>query len=374
MGSFEKSIGGIGLKVFKGFVLEKDLDPEKIDRQSVKNILVILRHQMGDLLCAAPMMRSLKSFYPEAKLILVTKSSTNYEKIFTGSNAIADEVLIYEKGFEKFINLSKALSENKIDLAVVPSTVTFSSTNHLIAHYSGARIRVGVKTKNYEENKTAYLLNVKSDFNWNENKIHQVERNLDIIRQLKINPGCNKIKIIPEQISLEKVKVFFDENLIDRNKKLIVLHTGAAKKENVWPAAKFAELIYMIHNNYSSEILISEGPIDKKYVAELTRILKQKYGVSRYFIVGKDLTELVSVLSLSDLFVSNDTGVMHLASGLEIPIIALFGPTKAYEWGPLGENKISIQAAGGNMATITVTSVYNHCSGILSGKKAQKTQ
>jgi ADP-heptose:LPS heptosyltransferase len=57
---------------------------------------------------------------------------------------------------------------------------------------------------------------------------------------------------------------------------------------------------------------------------------------------------------------------MHLASGFKLPVIGLFGPTKAYEWGPLGKNKASIQASGGNLKNINISGVFETSIGILS--------
>jgi ADP-heptose:LPS heptosyltransferase len=63
-------------------------------------------------------------------------------------------------------------------------------------------------------------------------------------------------------------------------------------------------------------------------------------------------------ISKTALFISNDTGIMHLASGFDIPVIGLFGPTNAYEWGPIGKNKASIQASGGNIKNIEIIKVF----------------
>lgn len=372
MGSAEKFLGGIGLAVHKGFVLERDIDAGKIDHASIHNILVVLRHQMGDMLAATPMMRSLKSIYPASKLILVTKRSSRYTEIFTGENSIADEVFIYEKGFENFVNLVKELREKKIDLAVIPSTVVFSSTNHLIAHYSEARIRAGVKSMDHEENRTAYVLNVKKDFNWAAKKVHQIERNLDIIRQLGINPLQNNISIILNKEYVDFAERYYAENNIERSKPVISFHPGAAKAGNTWPAEKFAELAYLFVSRYDAQVFISEGPADKKYADEMAGMLKEKYNIERIFRHKGDLMNNIALISLSDLFVTNDTGVMHLASGLELPVIALFGPTKAWEWGPLGKNKISIQASSPNLANIEVKKVFDECQKALSLKKPLK--
>lgn len=372
MGSSDKLFGGIALKVHRGFVLEKKLDPGKTDLSSVKNILVILRHQMGDLITASPMLRSVKNAYPEAKLILVTKNSSRYNEIFEGVNSIADEVFLYEKGFENFINLVKELRERKIDLAIVPSTVVFSSTNHLLAYYSQAKIRIGVRSFDYEDNPAGYLLNVKNDFQWAAKRVHQIEKNLDILRQLPVNSSEALIKIYLNRANIEFAEKFYAENNIDRSGPVISIHPGAAKTDNVWPSDKFAELGYLLSQKYDAQILISEGPVDKKYADAVVRILKEKYGMEKIFRHKGLLMNNLALIGLSDLFISNDTGVMHLASGLEIPEIALFGPTKAFQWGPLGKDKISIQSASSNMQNINVNEVFEQSLKLLYCRIQQK--
>jgi heptosyltransferase-2 len=365
VGILDKYFGNIGLKLLKGFVLEKNLDPAEIDQNSIHNILVVLRHQMGDMLAATPMLRSLKSFYPAAKLILITKDSTRYEEIFSGGNSIADEVYKYEHGFENFVNLIKDLRIKKPDLAVIPSTVVFSSTNHLFAYYSYAKIRAGVKSMDFEENRVSYLLNVKKDFKWSIKKVHQIERNLEIIRQLNITPAQTKIKINLSKEIKDYAERFFQENSIDISKPVIGFHPGAGKKENVWPAEKFAELAYLLNKQFGAQILISEGPDDKNYVQDMTKILKEKYGLGRFIRHKGLLMRNLALLNLCRLFVSNDTGIMHLASGLTVPVVGLFGPSKAYEWGPLGENKVSVQSASSKITDINVESVFEQCQKLL---------
>jgi ADP-heptose:LPS heptosyltransferase len=63
---------------------------------------------------------------------------------------------------------------------------------------------------------------------------------------------------------------------------------------------------------------------------------------------------------------------MHIASGLKIPVIGLFGPTKAFEWGPMGTDKYSIQSKNGMMEGISAESVYGLCTEILEMKAKYK--
>lgn len=365
MRNFEKILIAIALKVYKGFVLEKDINPSEIDHTSIKNILVVVRHQMGDMLCASPMMRSLRSFYPEAHIILLTKKSTNFEEIFKDNNSPVDEVIYYEHGFESFLNTAKALKDKRIDLAIVSSTVNFSATNNLIAHLSEAKYKVGVKSMDYTPNPAGYVLNIKNDFTWEVNKAHQIERNLDVIRQIKIHPLEQSIKLTLRDEDKKFADEFYSKHFPDKSKPVIGIHPGAGKEGNVWPAEKFAQLAYTLNQTTGAYIFVSEGPMDAKYVNEMEKLLKEKYGFTDFAKHNGALMNNTSVISRLRMFITNDTGVMHLASGFDVPVIALFGPTPAYEWGPIGENKYSVQAAGGSINNIELSQILETAMRVL---------
>jgi ADP-heptose:LPS heptosyltransferase len=337
---------------------------QQIDKAEVKNLLVVIRHQMGDMLCAAPMIRSLRKAFPAVRITLVTKASTNFSQIYQNDSSLADEVFKYENGFENFINLIKDLRDKRFDIAVVPSTVACSVTNHLIAYYSQARIRAGVTCFDEVDNETAFLLNVKKEFAWRRNKVHQIERNLDIIRQLNINPSEKLIRISSEQN--EFTKKFAEINFPDKNRLIIGLHPGAGKPENTWSPEKFAELASRLCEKRSCYIYISEGPDDTAYVNKLVQLLKEKYNLQNFTRHKGLLLNNIVLIDLCGVFITNDTGIMHIASGIEnLPVIALFGPTNAYEWGPLGKNKISIQSSSGKINDIAVENVYNEAVSFL---------
>jgi ADP-heptose:LPS heptosyltransferase len=78
----------------------------------------------------------------------------------------------------------------------------------------------------------------------------------------------------------------------------------------------------------------------------------------------------IALINKLTLFVTNDTGIMHLASGLEnLNLISLFGPTKAYEWGPLGENKRSIQSSSRDINKLSTNIVFETCKSLLKDVK-----
>lgn len=365
MSKIEKIAGDAFLFLLKLSVIQQNITAEKIDHLSVKNILVVLRHRMGDMLCATPMIRSLKARYPESNIILVTKNSTNFKSIFNDDTSIVSEVKEYEFGFENFINLIKELRDKKIDLAVVPSPVAFSVTNHLMAFFSRAKIRAGVESVNVRDNKSAFLLNVKNEFKWDSQKVHIIERNLDVIRQLGIEPEARTIKIGLNRENADFADIFFSENFPDRSKPVIGFHPGASKPGNVWAAEKYAELASKLYEKYKPYIFISEGPSDAKYVNEFCSQLENRYNIGTFKRHHGVLVNDIALINRLNLFLTNDTGMMHLASGLEIPIVAFFGPTSAREWGPIGENKFSLQSSTENINGIPVEKAYEVCEGIL---------
>lgn len=366
MRNLEKFLVNIGLKVYRGFIVENDLDPSELKHSEIKTILLVIRHQMGDMLCSVPMVMSVRSAFPSAKIILVTKQSTRFEEIFKDVKSPVDEVLYYERGIERFIYLLKRLQDDEIDLAIVPSTVVFSGTNHLIAYHSHAKVRAGVRSKDYEKNPVGYLLNIKNDFEWDVKKVHQIERNLTVLKQIKIIPSVTRLNLSLSDESRTYADRFFEINFKDKSKKVIGFHPGAGKETNVWDSTRFADLANMLSKELNAYIFISEGPDDKKFVEQMTKALSEKYGINNHVIHKGRLMDNAAIINKLALFITNDTGIMHIASGLKTPVVALFGETNAFEWGPYGENKFSIQSPNRNINGIKTDTVYNTCIQILN--------
>ncbi|MCX7877753.1 MAG: glycosyltransferase family 9 protein [Ignavibacteria bacterium] len=358
----EKSLKQIFLKIFKIFIPQSKLKPETINHNDIKKILVIFRHRMGDMVCTFPMINSLRKFYPGSKIILLTNSSSRYNELFNDTG-YADIVKYYDKGIENFFYIIKEIKDMGIDMAIVPSPVAFSATNHLAAYLSGAKYRVGVRSRDYEKNPAEYLLNIKSDFLWDIKKVHQIERNLDVIRQAGTDVTEKRIKLNLPYEAFVFAEEFYAKNFPDSRRKVIGFHPGARKDANVWPSENFAELIFLMNERFNPYFYISEGPEDEVYISRLEKIIKEKN--INYTKYKGELINNLAVISKLSLFITNDTGIMHLASGLKTPQIALFGETYAWQWGPLGEKKVSIQSGNGKIKNITPDVVYETCLTLL---------
>jgi ADP-heptose:LPS heptosyltransferase len=337
----------------------------------VKKILVVGKNnQVGDMICSLPLYAALKKRFPTAKITLVA-AKTNYPIHIKKINPHIDRIITLDRStLKSSIKFLKELRKTKYQIGVVPSTIALSSTSHIISFLSGTKIRVGVRSIDGEKNKNSYLLNVKNDFNWKGLKKHQRDRNLDIVEQIGCSLTCEELKNIKLTISQEDVffaESFLTESFPNKTKNLIGIHPGAGKKENVWDIENFISLIKKLNNIYKSNFLITAGYSDKNILERITTFMSNEninFAVAENF----EVTKLCAVLKYTDLFVTNDTGPMHIAASSGTSILALFGPTKSYEWGPTGDNSISIQSPADDINKITVEEVLQKSIDLLYGE------
>lgn len=340
---------------------EKPVNISDIEPSKVKNILIVRQHnQLGDMLCSVPLFAAIRKRFPEAHITLVA-SPINYEILFSDINPFIDKVITYRKSpFKNLIEFYKELKNHDYQIGIVPSTVSISRTSHFINFFSGAKIRVGVNSIDDKVNSVAYLLNVKSDFEWDKNKLHQTERNLDVGRQINCDLTDEEKKGVMIHLSDEEIKFaedFIRTNFPDRNKPLISLHPGAGKMPNRWKRENFVELVKRLHEKYECNILITSGLIDKEITDKVRDELKS-WNINCVVLENTTIRKVGAVIKLTDLYITNDTGTLHVAGGVDANVISLFGPTHGYEWAPKGDNKIYIQSPTDNINDITIDMVF----------------
>lgn len=354
---------------------EKPVDTESISPDEVKNILIVRQHnQLGDMLCSVPLFAAIRKRFPKAHITLVA-SPINYEILFSDINPYIDKVITYRKApFKNLLDFYRELKNHDYQIGIVPSTVSISRTSHFINFFSGAKIRVGVKSIDNKINSVEYLLNVKSDFGWDSRKLHQTERNLDVGRQI----GCDlseqekkNVMILLSKEELDFARRFIDNNFPDKSKLIISLHPGAGKVPNRWKKENFIELIKKLYEKYNCYFLITSGMIDKE-ITDNVRDSLLEAGINCTLIENTPIRKVGSVIKLTDLYITNDTGTLHVAGGVDANIISLFGPTHGYEWAPAGENKICIQSHTDNINDIPVEEVFKKSCGLIDSCMIKK--
>ena len=327
------------------------------------------RHnQIGDMICSLPLYKALKKKYPESSITLVV-SLTNYPIPFKKINPFIDNVIFYDKSSIKTIfKFYKKLREKKYRLGIVPSTVKVSTTSHIINFLSGAKLRVGVKSIDGVKNPSAILLNICADFYWAKNKVHQKERNLQIARlagcELQDNKEDLRLKFSAEDLDFSDK--FIKQNFPENKKLIIGFHPGAGESMNIWSTDNFLNLIEELNKKYNNYILITCGKIDKEVIKKMEEGLSKK---EINFTIAENLPflQLAAVLDRINLYITTDTGPMHIAAMTRVKQISLMLPTKVYEWAPKGENKYYLKSDHGDINTIKMKDVLELTDKILMG-------
>ena len=358
------------LWILKFFLRSKEIKKEDIKLENIKNILIVRQHnQLGDMLCAVPLFAALRYRFPDSKITLVA-SPINYEILYNDINPYIDDVIVYRKSTLKELReFYKQLRSRKYDLGVVPSTVSISRTSHIINYLSWAPLRVGVRSIDGKFNKTEFLLNVKSDFKWNEKKMHQTERNLDVGRQLGIE--LKEKEKIRTEIKLSDDEKSFAENYIEENfvvndKPIIAFHPGAGKVQNRWAITNFTELIILLYEKYNNYVLITSGTIDKELTDKIKNDLNEK-SIDCIILDNTPIRKVAAVIKSTNLYITNDTGTMHVGGYVNANVLALFGSTNGYEWAPERENVKYVQSPTDNVNDISIQEVYEKACDILDG-------
>ncbi len=338
-----------------------------------QKILIVRQHnQLGDLLASVPLFRSLKEKFQDSHITLVV-STANKDAIL--KNKYIDRVIVFDKKeifrpieFWKFYRCIR----EKYDFALVPVVVSISFTSNLIARLSKAKIKIGPSSLNGKENPSKFLLNVKVDIDWGKYPDSNVyERSLDIVKPFGIYTNNFKSEINFDEDDIRTAKTFLNSMNHNNNKELIIgLHIGAGKPQNRWSCYKFVDLIKKLKKDYDAFIYLTGSNSDLEEI----NFVKSRLSFSIPIYLNKKIPEVAALISLSDLFVTNDTGIMHVAGVTNTPQISIFGPTNPFNWAPIGDNKIFIWKSD-LIDDVTLDEVFNLCEKLLSvNEKVKKVE
>ena len=158
---------------------------------------------------------------------------------------------------------------------------------------------------------------IKYQFNYKKHSnIHQVKKYTNFVN--------NSLNI---KLPAGKLVIYKKNNSIQKNNKLIGINPGASYgNAKRWYPDKFAEVAIKLSDTF--DFIIFGGPDEKAFASEIEQIFIRKKIKNFQNLAGKtSIEELINNISILDILITGDSGPMHIAASLEIPTIALFGPT-----------------------------------------------
>ena len=335
--------------------------PQLMNYGSLRRILVIRQHDyLGDFLLATPVLRALRESFPQAHVGVLVRG---YTAELARHNRYINELLVFEEhGWNwtpgKIWRLTAGLLRGW-DLAIVLSTVSHSLTSDLLVCCARPRYILGSQDRVFPGCKRNFLYNLEAPCR--DGVRHQTERNLDIVRYLGVDTADRGEVITLQPQDNLFARGFLRRHQLEEDERMIALHIGAGKISNRWPVDHFAELANRLHHEYEVRVLVAWGAREK----DLGKMLLERLSFQPIILQDISLRQLASIVSLVDVFVGNDTGVMHMAAAVGVPVVAIFGPTDPREWKPLGEKIVALRSST-DCADVSVEQVQQALLSLIS--------
>jgi heptosyltransferase-2 len=299
-------------------------------KEDFRRILIVRTDRIGDVLLSTPTIKALRDTYPNAYIAMMVSP---YAKDIVEGNPNLDEVIIYDKhGKHKSvrgsIKFARNLKKKRFDLAVI-----LHPTNrvHLVTFLAAISKRVGYNRK------LGFLLTDKIKHAKQLGQKHELEYSLDLIRYLGIRIGDKNLFMPIRPESERWVEELFQQEGIKETDKLLAIHPGASCPSKIWPAERFAKTADRLADIYGFRVLLIAGPKD---IAKAETVIKNMQHPLINLAAKISVSQLASLLKRCQLFISNDSGPVHIASSLGVPVISIFGRNQKglspVRWGPVG--------------------------------------
>lgn len=348
----------------------------------VKNVLVVIvgKYGMGDVVLCTPAIRSLKENLPDRRLFVVVNRE---HSVVLEENPFIDQLLKYDKGHTPKnllakLRLVKVIKELDIDLAI--DFYTYQGlASEFLAFFSGAKYRIGRDTDN-----RGFLFTKK--LSHSSPKKYQVDRVLELIEAIGLT-ATNRVPAIffPTAVNYQ-VDSLLRSIHVNHNHSFVVIHPGTGQyvaAARQWKIERYAELADLIIEKLDQRVIFTGSRAEIELIEHIhTKMRKPSDSVA-----GKiALKALAALIKKSALFISANTGPMHIAVAVGTPTVSVFSHVDPDDhpdrWKPRGENNMVIQKDVGCircdrrkcktyrcLEAITVTDVFQAVAELLARNK-----
>ena len=297
-------------------------------------IIIFALPGIGDALMFSPALRLLRQQFPSARIELLAMFrgvAEMYER-----NADVDQVhyrdFLSANPFSSFLFLLQLRRQRfDISITVYPSN-RWPYT--VISFLVGAKKRVGHDYNHVNVRSLNFLNNLRVH---EDDAIHNVEENRKLVGLLGVGTQepTPPLQVVMNENDQKLAKEWIESNGIGAGELLIGYHTGSALFKNHihkrWSVDKFAELGKLLVENEKAKILLFGGPEEYALNDGIASVIGERSIVVRV----PTLMTSVAIMKRCTAFVTNDSGLMHIAAGLRLPIVSIFAytsPAKTRPW------------------------------------------
>ena len=287
--------------------------PDQINR-----ILIIRLAPLGETVLTTPVIRALRQHFTEAYIAYMV-APTREDLVL--ANPHLNEVITYQSSVPKLVY---QLIQRKFDMAVVLQP-TFRLV--LLTFLAKIPFRVGFET-NFGGKR---LLHASVPNNTSQ---HETQRYLDVVRGIGIEVADDEPEVFVDEAGKDWCNDFLERRNLYDGRPIIGLNPGAGTSYRRWSVGNFAITADMLNDAYDTHTIITTGPNEHELALQVKKQMKH----SPTIVDNVSPMQLAAFLQKCDLYISNDTGPMHLSIAVKTPTIALFGGSNPTQWGPKWNN------------------------------------
>ncbi len=319
------------------------------------HILLIKMAGIGDLLLATPALRALRESYPEARIdLLVTPASAGLlngwevlDNIIVLDKYLFDypqQILKNPRNLSRLTPLWHDLRNGHYDAVLLLHhlTLPFGRLKHqLLLRATGAKWRVGL------DNGHGWFLNVRvKDEGFGAR--HEAEYNLALAEAVGATTSDKRLTVpISEEEHRQAWQLLYEHEAPDViQRPIIAMHPGSGSYSTArrWAPERFAQLADTLFAEVGGQLLLLGGPEEAELHQQIRSMMQSSMPVRS--LAGRgNIKVTAAILEQVDLFIGNDSALVHLAVAGGTPTVAIFGLTNAKAWGPFTPDPSRQQAA-----------------------------
>jgi lipopolysaccharide heptosyltransferase II len=291
--------------------------------KTIQRIVVRGANWVGDAVMTVPALRELRRLFPKAHITLATRSWAR--GLFADADFL-DELQVHNgKGLRSVVQQVREWRKHSFDLAVLfPNSLEAA----LVASLSSVPLRIGYAT----DGRQRLLTHPLALPEWRGAR-HEVFYYLQVVAELEWWIKGQETFLATEpngSLEVSDARTSAARNLlrskgVTEGRPLIALCPGSINsKAKRWPAERYATLADRLIEELGAEVTLIGSAAEAEVSLEVTARMRNK----PVMLTGQtDLAELVAVLGVINLLITNDTGPSHIAAALGRPTLVIFGPT-----------------------------------------------
>lgn len=303
---------------------------------TIQKILIIRFSSLGDIVLASPLIRALRTTFPNARIDFLVKS--DYADLVKFNPHLTSVIELKTDSKEELRILRDSIRNTGYDVFL---DIHNSIRSRYIRWLSGAKFKRIVNKRIFRR---FFLVN----FKWNlyRSTDSVADRYIETARKLGVkNDGLGLEVFVPEE-NISTVNAIMDKYKLHRYDAVIGMAPCARHFTKCWAPERFIELGIQIMKLFNTKIFIFGSKDEQDYCGDIAQMINVQSGASiaESFAGKLTLLEITTALDNCSVIITNDSGIMHIAAARKRKVVAIFGSTvKEFGFFPYGTENLVVE-------------------------------